>query len=148
MQIDNIYQWLVDDIAPVKTPGVFEFHRGLSGRELMEIEEEGSLPEDYRMFLMKFGGGGLFRHWMHSSFILWFERKPRTLGRENGDKWLFIGLYENSSLILKKSEKCRSYDPQVYMVVGGCGLKSIGNAFNDGLKSLYSKAKGKFGVRR
>ena len=95
----NRYQWLKDDIKRIQWEGISVIKENVSHDDITRAEELcGSLPDDYRSYLLECGESLLFRDLSSGGYSLSILL-PKAKLTAKGQKVLQIGGYANGGRV-------------------------------------------------
>lgn len=143
------YAWIHEELAQIHTNKFFVFDKDVDESAIRKLEEQfGILPDDYKSFLLSFGGSRFFRKYDSSngSYVVDVLAKPCWYRGRNSPSIIFGGYGEMVSLFPKK-EGSPKFENEVLEghVLGG---RFIASSFDEWLKKRFESARKSYSKKR
>lgn len=143
---DN-FSWVDHEIRGVATRKFFKTSDPSSANSLAEFESRtGPLADDYRRFLLSFGGVELFRNPERDEYALALAKNP-SLAHSDGElQFVSIGMRDGRSVYLV-AKSGGQIDTSVLEHKSSGGIETVGESFSQWLRSSFYRQKSKYSHR-
>ena len=147
IRTDQMYEWLEQEIAEVKTPG-FHVVDGVPSEAFQREVLRGavSLPPSYREFIFRFGNARLYKQ--GSGYLLGVQAIPDQARSETAEPLLRIGHFDDARAYLKQTLLSTPEPESPIFEWTSHGLIEIAGSFGDWLEKRSNTARRRYGKRR
>jgi hypothetical protein len=137
------YSWLEEEAEKIHWRRFFEFKDNADEKSLEKLElKVGTLPSDFKQFVLKFGDVNLFRNRDRDSYLLSVMSQPRVRKNLQGEILLEFGFFLNSGYAyFRRKASVGSFPDTVFEGTNYDRLRMGEKSFEEWLKTRFKRAR-------